>query len=403
MKEMEPEREGTKHRRPATVLPARNKYLKTILDNTTSPIYLKDTGNRYLFVNRQYERLAHISEKEIVGKTDFDVFPEPVATLFRAQDEEVIKCGIPMEFEETIDLPDGKYTFITSKFPLFDDDGTCYAVGGFCTDITLRKKAEHQLKEAEKKLIHADKMAALGQIVAGVSHEIGNSISFISGALPSLKRSLDILKDNLPAEKAAQEGETSTAGNLEQLWQNIELLIKNIHEGTRRTAKTIQDLRVFSHYHKNDTPALVEAHDILDSTLSLLFHEFKERGIAIITDYRAAQSGVFCHSNRLSQAFVNILLNSAQAIGQKGTIAISTWNDSQNVVIKIKDDGCGMTRDLQERIFDPFFTTKDVGEGTGLGLSITHEIIQNINGKIDLSSKIGQGTEFLLTLPLVTH
>ncbi|MBW2645944.1 MAG: PAS domain S-box protein [Deltaproteobacteria bacterium] len=126
-----------------------NRYLKAILDNTPAPIYLKDSAGKYLLINRQYEMLAHISLKEIIGKNDFDVFPEHVATLFRSQDEEVKNRNVPVEFEETIPLKDGEHTFITSKFPLHDADRNIYAVGGFCTDITIRKQAEEELKRSK--------------------------------------------------------------------------------------------------------------------------------------------------------------------------------------------------------------------------------------------------------------
>jgi len=124
---------------------ASDKYMREILNNIAAPIYLKDTRGRYLMVNKKYEELARVSLADIVEKTDFDIFPQQVAELFRSQDEEVINNGSPLEFEETIPLADGIHSYITSKFPLHGKDGTIKAVGGFCADITTRKKTEEEL------------------------------------------------------------------------------------------------------------------------------------------------------------------------------------------------------------------------------------------------------------------
>ncbi len=127
------------------------QYLEAILSSTNMPIYLKDADYKYIFMNRQLRRLAHVPHDKVQGLDDFAIFSEPIAQLFRSQDEEVVKRRALVEFEETIRLPDGVQTFLTAKFPLFDNEGKVYAVGGVCTDITARKRAEAELKEAEEK------------------------------------------------------------------------------------------------------------------------------------------------------------------------------------------------------------------------------------------------------------
>jgi len=124
-----------------------SKYMWEILNNIDAPVYLKDTQGKYLMINRKYEELANVTLANIVGKNDFDIFPQPVAELFRAQDEKVLQKGSTCEFEETIPLEDGIHTYITSKFPLRGDDGSINAVGGFCTDITARKHTEEELNK----------------------------------------------------------------------------------------------------------------------------------------------------------------------------------------------------------------------------------------------------------------
>ena len=127
-------------------------FLLEILNNTNLPIYLKDSDYRYIFINQQYENLAYVTNKEINGKTDHDIFPKPIADLFRSQDKEVKKRKAVVEFTETIPLADGEYTFITSKFPLKDTDGHIFAIGGVCTDITEHNRIAEALSESEKKI-----------------------------------------------------------------------------------------------------------------------------------------------------------------------------------------------------------------------------------------------------------
>ncbi len=143
------ELENTLLREKEKALSLGEKYIQEILDNIPAPIYLKDAQSNYnyLMINKRYEELAQVTLEDIVGKNDFDIFPQSVAALFRSQDEEVLQKNIPVEFEETIPLADGIHTFITSKFPLHDRDGVVTAVGGFCTDITERMKNEWKQKQ----------------------------------------------------------------------------------------------------------------------------------------------------------------------------------------------------------------------------------------------------------------
>jgi len=141
------------------------QYLESFLNNTNMPIYLKDADYKYIFMNRQLGLLAHVPYDQVQGKDDFAIFSEPVAQLFRSQDEEVVKRRVLVEFEETISLPDGVQSFLTAKFPLFDSEGMLYAVGGVCTDITARKRAEEALRKAHDELEErvADRTAQLSQ------------------------------------------------------------------------------------------------------------------------------------------------------------------------------------------------------------------------------------------------
>ncbi len=152
----------TETRKDAARIKAEASFLKDIIDNTNLPVYLKNSDYSYILVNREYERLANIEKDSIEGKTDFDIFPEPVAALFRTQDEEVKEKGSLLEFTETIPLPDGIHTFITAKFPLKDSEGEIYALGGVCTDVTELQKVEEALRNSKRKFKNIVKSCPLG-------------------------------------------------------------------------------------------------------------------------------------------------------------------------------------------------------------------------------------------------
>jgi len=168
------------------------QYLEAILNNTNMPIYLKNANFEYIFMNRQFGRLAHVLYDQVQGKDDFAIFPRSIAELFRSQDEEVVRGQALVEFEETIPLPDGVKTFMTAKFPLFDSEGQVYAVGGVCTDITARKKAEAELKEAEEKyrnifehsplgILHLDKEGIITASNEKLAEILGSSVEKLIG------------------------------------------------------------------------------------------------------------------------------------------------------------------------------------------------------------------------------
>ena len=146
------ERENRELKKARKDLEDLHQYLLEIIDNTPSPIYLKDKDGRYLLINKKFERLSYTTKEEIAGKTDHDIFPEEIASLFCSQDEEVKAANTPLEFEESIVLPDGEFAFITLKFPLHDANGNIYAVGGFCTDITERRQIEQDKENLIKRL-----------------------------------------------------------------------------------------------------------------------------------------------------------------------------------------------------------------------------------------------------------
>ena len=264
------------------------------------------------------------------------------------------------------------------------------------------------LKNTQTQLLESDKMASLGQLTAGIAHEINNPINFVYAGTSSLKANLNDMIEVLEAyeevnaenaeEKLKEIMELKEDMEFDEVLEEINDLTDSIRRGAERTAEIVKGLRTFSRLDEDDVKK-ADMHENLDATLSILRNQIKNR-IEIVKEYSDIPQ-IDCYPGKLNQVFMNILSNASQAIEGKGTITIRTSKvDDNHILIGIKDSGAGMPEDVKKRIFEPFFTTKDVGKGTGLGLSITHSIMEKHQGKIDVESEIGVGTEFLLTLPI---
>lgn len=272
------------------------------------------------------------------------------------------------------------------------------------------KQAHRDLQNAQLQLVQSEKLASLGQLVAGVAHEINNPVNFISSGLPPLRRNIDDLirlvhkYSKLSSLKPEQledfvrevEAFKEEIG-YEEAINGIYNMLESIREGVQRTVRIIRDLRNFSRPDEAELKE-VNLHDGLESTLNLLSNPYKNR-IEVIREYGDIPL-VECYAGQINQVFMNLLVNASQAIKDTGQVRIKTWCVEDKVKISIKDSGSGIPQEIIGKIFDPFFTTKQVGEGTGLGLSISYGIIQKHQGKIEVRSEVGVGSEFIITLPI---
>ena len=252
-----------------------------------------------------------------------------------------------------------------------------------------------ELQEKETQLIHSEKMAALGQLVAGISHELNNPVSFIYANSKSLEEALNDLKqlwNELP-----QNIRASYATHFQQLMSDIRAIITDNLKGSQSIRELVQQLKSFS---RVDQAAWKKSHVVegIESSLRLLQHQMGER-ISVVKRYDADPE-LYCNPAQLNQVFVNILINAIQAIEGNGTITIRTFDSKNHLFIRFTDTGKGIPPSVQKKIFDPFFTTKDVNQGTGLGLSISYSIIQKHGGSITVESETGKGTTFTIQLPL---
>lgn len=268
--------------------------------------------------------------------------------------------------------------------------------------------AHHELKEAQSHLVQSEKMASLGQLTAGIAHEINNPINFVSANVKPLQRDIGYLLRLLAAYQELKPGDQDAVGraDIQKLRQEIDVeylieeigdLLKGIEDGASRTAEIVRGLRTFSRVDESELKRS-DIREGIDSTLVLLHSTYKGR-IEVVKDYEDVPD-IECYPGQLNQVFMNLLNNAIQAIPDRGTITISVKRKGQSVDVRISDTGTGIPDDIRERVFDPFFTTKDVGKGTGLGLSISIGIIQNHNGTITLESESKKGTTFHITLPI---
>ena len=264
------------------------------------------------------------------------------------------------------------------------------------------------LKTTQVQLLQSEKMASIGQLTAGIAHELNNPIGFVSANAVALKQDVEELRQLIDQVRQLQKNPTPEvleatiatykALDIEYIDQELVELVESIIRGSERTRDIVTSLRTFS---RNTTEefAFADIHEGLDSTLIILNSYLGDR-ITVHKDYGDLPS-IRCQITKLNQVFLNILNNAVQSIKGQGDIFIKTWQDDQNnVVLSIKDTGSGMSETTRNRIFEPFFTTKDVGEGTGLGLSISYSIIEQHKGEIKVVSEPGKGTAFIISLPI---
>ncbi len=267
--------------------------------------------------------------------------------------------------------------------------------------------AYRKLKASQSQILQQEKMASIGQLAAGVAHEINNPMGFITSNLQTLGKYIDrlnlfineqklVLNEKAASDELQLLQEQQKKLKVDYILADGRELIEESLDGAGRVKKIVQNLKSFS---RVDLAEMAEVclNDCLESTISIAWNELKYKS-ELEKDF-GELAPIPCHPQQLNQVFLNILINAAQAIEKQGTIRISTRQDENNQYVSISDDGSGIPEDIQKKIFEPFFTTKDVGKGTGLGMSISYDIIHSHGGRIDLESEIGIGTTFTIVLP----
>ncbi|HEX9630156.1 MAG TPA: ATP-binding protein [Pyrinomonadaceae bacterium] len=267
-----------------------------------------------------------------------------------------------------------------------------------------KRKAE--LERLQAQLVQNEKMASLGQLAAGVAHELNNPAGFIYGNMDILAgylRNLETLFDAwdsvvLSAEQASLLNQIKTRINYATLRGELNSILADCREGAERICDVVKNLRLFSRLDEAEFKS-VDVNEGISSTLRLLSRYYGAGSISLEKHYGTLPL-VDCYASQLNQVWMNLLVNAAQAVGDNGKVTVETKLKGDNIVVVIADNGAGIPAELLSKIFDPFFTTKPVGDGTGLGLSTSYGIVERHGGSISVQSKLNQGTTFTVRIPI---
>lgn len=387
-----------------------------------------------LFVTPNVQQWGYRAEQLMAGDPPYAklVHPEDLQRVSTEVESHLKEKARSFTQEYRIVKADGSAIWISDRTSaIYLPDGSLSHIDGVLTDITERIQHEAQLastlvdqkalnkrlEEANNQLLQSEKLASIGQLAAGIAHELNNPIGFVHSNLGSLEGYVHDFLEIIDAYAKALET-TSQIPNLDPqtlapftqvnrlceeldfsfLREDVGSLLKESKDGLLRVRKIVLDLKSFSRVGEQQwQPA--DLHQGLDSTLNIVRNELKYK-CEIIKEYGELPE-VFCLISQLNQVFMNLLVNAGQAIEAHGTIRIKTSRCSPDqVCIAISDTGCGIPVESLHRVFDPFFTTKPVGKGTGLGLSVSYGIIQRHRGRIEVESTVGVGTTFKIYLPI---
>lgn len=359
-----------------------NNTLMELIDELPVALFCKDIQNDYRFViwNKKAEDIFGIPQSEILGKTDFDFFPHEHASFFRKKDIETARAQKLEIDREDCETSKGKFVLNTKKVVICEDGQPKYLMG-ISEDITAKVQNEKTIEEQRTHLIQSERLAAVGQMSAGIAHEINNPLAIIKISAELLQK----LYNSNPKSDV-----------------KTEKLVSNISSTVDRIAKIIKGLRTFAVEGKNDSFTKVKVKDIVSETLDLCSEHFRDKGVQIVTEGLDDETTIECVSVQISQVLLNLLNNSFDAIRdtQNPFIKINAQKNKQSIKLEVIDSGLGIDPTIANKVLEPFFTTKKIGLGTGLGLSIARGIALAHNGQLYLDES-KKNTTFVLELPLI--
>ncbi len=347
------------------------KY-RSIINNTTALISIIDMDGRYILINKEYENFIHKKTAEVAGKTVHDILPGNAADEIAIHNKEVFEMKQPVQYKIQVDYDDGLHTFISIKFPIFNADGTMYAIGSISTDIT-------DLRKMEEELLHAQKLQGLGVMASGIAHELNNILAVIDANIQLLLR--------------------ESKGRI-KLQQTLSVIRKSCMDG----AEVIRRMNEFSRTSGEPQKIIpVNITGIVDNIVVFTKPLWKDITEGKSLKYELNTNGlknvpnIKGNPSELREVVLNIFINALDAMPGGGTISLSTGEKEGYVFLSIADTGTGMTDEVKTKIFDPFFTTKK--KGMGLGMSVVYGIVKRHKGTIEVQSLPGKGSTFTLKFP----
>jgi len=394
------------------VATAKKEWEGTV-DRVNDMLFLADPDRRIRRCNGTFRDFLGLSYAGILGQRFDRLLPEAGLNV-EPSFEGPVEC-----FHE----PTGKW-FVVSHYP-FKETSSGETLGTIVTihDSTELKKAAEELtrknlrlnealaelKRSQAKVLHQEKMASIGQLAAGVAHEINNPIGFINSNLTTLAKYLSRLSGFLavqsgciaagaPPEQVESVRRQQARLKIDYIVKDLEDLVRESLEGAERVRSIVADLKTFSRMDESGYRQ-ADLNECLRSTINIVWNEIKYK--ATLKKELGEIPQTRCSPQQMNQVFMNLLVHAAHAIEQQGVITVRSWEEGGFVCVSVADTGQGIPEANLSRIFEPFFTTKEVGKGTGLGLSITYDIVKKHNGEITVRSEHGKGTEFIVRIPLV--
>ncbi len=415
--------------------------LDQIFNTATDGMRIIDRDFTMIRTNQTFRNLLDLPEEELAGRKCFEIFPGASCDTEACPVRQIMGGAERIETEVEKQRRDGStITCILSATPYRSPGGELLGVIEAFHDVTQRKHMEKELRNAyvssqrlaeqlerqnaalqeqhsklevsyaelqnaQSRILQQEKMASIGQLAAGVAHEINNPMGFIASNLGSMNKYLGRLKEFIAAQDGAlqsRQAENEVADlrrrlKLDFILDDSRDLIAESLDGAERVKRIVQDLKSFSRVDQSEEKP-TDINDCLETTLNIIWNELKYK-TTVAKEYGELPR-LRCYPQQLNQVFMNLLINAAQAIEKQGEITIRTWCQKGQILVAIGDTGCGMPPERLNRVFEPFFTTKPVGKGTGLGLSICYDIVKKHGGDIRVASEEGKGSTFTVVLPL---
>ncbi len=408
-------------------------FYHSLVESLPQNVLRKDADGKFIFANQRFCDTIGKPREQVVNHTDSALYPAALAEKFRQDDLAVMTSGRIFHTVEENISPHGEKVYVeVTKIPLRDGNQKALGIQCIFWDVTERVVAEqrlneqnrlleetarsereaHQaLKKAQSHLVQSEKLASLGQTVAGVAHEINNPLAFVSNNVAVLQRDMRGICEILTLYRKAEDAiakeqpelmvgikEAAEQMDLEYTLANCQDLLTRSRDGLSRIQQIVKDLRDFARLDESDLHE-VDLNAGIESTVNIIKGQAKKRQVEIVLELGDLPP-VACFPAKINQVVMNLISNAIDAAGENGRVTVRSMHDGYTARIQVEDTGRGIDPAIRDRIFDPFFTTKAPGAGTGLGLSISYGIVQDHGGWIEVASEAGKGTSFTVNLPI---